>query len=208
MVTGTSKGEPKDSPASSRNWIRSRCTSSSGDMVCGTAGSGAGTPPGTAPQPPSPPVNDTRLGGRSRYRGTRRGPRGREKHPTGSPRRMRAGAPQGNPGGGDRRPRNAPAPPPHQRLRAAPTPLPSIHPRRSRSPPSAPRSPIPAHRGHVPARTTCAGSGRSAAAGAVRRAAAPWRPAVRAAMRPRNPGFEAAPGHFPWWRQWWFLSYF
>lgn len=49
MVTGTSKGEPRDSPASSRNWISSRCTSSSGDMLCGTAGSGRGTHRGATP---------------------------------------------------------------------------------------------------------------------------------------------------------------
>lgn len=39
MLTGTSKGEPSGSPASSRNWIRSRSTSSVGSMLCGTADS-------------------------------------------------------------------------------------------------------------------------------------------------------------------------
>lgn len=77
MVTGTSKGEPRHSPASSRNWIRSRCTSSSsGDMFCGTAGSAPGTAARSGQSPRT--GSDTRVGRGRATGGTPRGARGRE----------------------------------------------------------------------------------------------------------------------------------
>lgn len=157
MVTGTSKGEPRDSPASSRNWIRSRCTSSSGDMLCGTAGSGPGVPAGSGDNPQNPtaphPGNGTRGGRRSRYGGTRRGSCGGEKHPKGT-------GVQEEPSRGTRGSGGPPAPLPVSRSRS--------------------RSPRPCVRGpHVRRKR------RLPAGGPARGAAAPWRPAVGTAQNPR-----------------------
>lgn len=138
MVIGTSKGEPRDSPASSRNWIRSRCTSSSGDMLCGRAGSGAGKPPrGVTP----PGQRDPR--GRE---GTAAGepgvdPAGRSTYRAGDP--TRGTARRRNPGGAQQaaaRPGTYALPQPRSRgPRPAPAPLTAaMCPRGPRGPEAAP----------------------------------------------------------------------
>lgn len=85
MLTGTSKGEPSGSPASSRNWIRSRSTSSVGSMLCGTADSapvrGRSSPAALSPRQRQPLAGRWAAPGEPRSGGTGNDPPRRPEEP-------------------------------------------------------------------------------------------------------------------------------